>query len=178
MDKKGGKGKGKGSTAVNLVNKVVTRLNQKAFFIRSVDAGMLMDANYVGKVVLSEPDNNRQIYQKFEFTASEVPGVYMIKSVLSGLYLCGDELGNVFTDLHDHYNTFQKWNCTETTAGSFVIKNHSSNLAICVSLLNDIFSKEIPGPTKQKVLEGKETKIAEVPGDIPSAMQWTLSTSR
>jgi hypothetical protein len=102
----------------------------------------------------------------------------MIKSVLSGLYLCGDELGNVFTDLHDHYNTFQKWNCTETTAGSFVIKNHSSNLAICVSLLNDIFSKEIPGPTKQKVLEGKETKIAEVPGDIPSAMQWTLSTSR
>ena len=87
---KGGKGKGK-VNSVNLVNKICTRLNQKLFFIRSVDAGLLLDSNYVGKVVLSEPDNNRQVYQKHEFSSTEIPGVYFIKSVLSGLYLSGDE---------------------------------------------------------------------------------------
>jgi hypothetical protein len=177
MDKKGGKGKGKVVT-VNLTNKAVTRFNSKLFFVRSVDANMLLDANYVGKIVLSDPDNNRQVYQKFEFSSTETPGVYTMKSVLSGLFLSGDEVGNIFADVQDTYNSFQKWYILETTAGTYCIRNYSSNLAITVSLLNELYCRELPGSSKQKVLEGKEWKIVEVQGDIPSNMQWGLAMSR
>ena len=179
VDKKGGATKGKGKKVeVNIINKVVTRLHQRSFFIKSCDSAGLLDSNYVGRVVLSESDNNRQVYQKWEFNATDTPGVYTLKSILSGLLLSGDELGNVFTDVVDQYNSFQKWYCLETTSGNFVIKNYSSNLALTNSILNDLYSREVPGSKMAKVQVGKETKMEEVPGEILSNMQWNLSLSR
>lgn len=178
MDKKG-KGKGKDITVGFSNSKAsLTKYNNKLLFVRSVDANMLLDANYVGKVVLSDPDNNRQVYQKFEVVMTETPSVYWMKSVLSGLFLSGDEVGNVFCELQDVYSSFQKWYLLETTVGTTVIKNFANNLGITVSLLNELYCKEVPGMVKKKVQEGKEWKILEVQDNIPNNMQWSLSNSR
>jgi hypothetical protein len=140
MEKKGKKGKEK---TIDTSDKGLDKKKGgKSYVVQNQTCSLYLDASYSGDVFYFDGNGDeRNAYHKWEFGKTEQAGVYFLKSVLTGLYLTTDEIGNIITTAFLDTN-FQKWKVYMNKEADSAIKNVGNDFFITLNATNKIMLRK------------------------------------
>jgi hypothetical protein len=130
-----------------------SKFGGKKNFLKNTVGNFLIDTNYAGNVFYNEEDRN--LYQKWEFIVTETAGVYYLKNAQTELFLTSDEVGNLYTTIGKTC-PYQKWIIMTTSDPDlFLIVNSANDFVIDCNKMNIIMLNRL-----------ESEKYADVPKEI------------
>ncbi len=142
MDK--GKKGGKVKTITITKTPLATKLGGKNYYVVNRFCGRYLDNNGSGNLFYNDESTERDPYQKWNFAATDTPGVYNIKSIKTELYLTSNEIGDLNVSTIQTESSYQKWiimSSSETEC--YVIINSANGFVLTCNKMDNLLMKII-----------------------------------
>jgi hypothetical protein len=137
MDK--GKKGGKVKTITITKTPLATKLGGKNYYVVNRFCGRYLDNNASGNLFYNDESSERDQYQKWNFSSTDCPGVYNIKSIKTELYLSSNEIGDLNVSPAELESSYQKWIIMSTSEPEcYVIMNSGNGFVLTCNKMDNL----------------------------------------